>query len=658
MAAKANKKDRCYIYIRVSTNMQVEGYSLDAQKDRILKFAEYQNMEIVGEYCDAGKSGKSVTGRPEFTRMLEDIESGVDNIDYVLVFKLSRFGRNAADVLNSLQLLQDYGVELICVEDGIDSSKDSGKLTITVLSAVAEIERENILVQTMEGRKQKAREGKWNGGVPPYGYMLDSDNEMIVIDPDTVDTVKLIYEQYVYKDMGLEEIVRFLNEHGYKKKQYRKRDLNYFTAHFIRNVLDNPVYTGKISYGRLKTEKVKGSRDEFKRVKNTDFMLSDGLHDAIISEELWELAQTKRRRVAKRTKKKYAVDHVHLLSGLVKCPVCGEPMTGTTAKRKNKNTGDYDFYFYYRCHNRKILDDGGVCDFKSNYNEEALDTEVYELVKCFVNGEGCRDMIMEQIDRKVDVSTLEAEREQLRLKLRQVKGAKDKLQEKMDALDVSDRFYERKYEDMNERWANLYDKINSIEESIRGVTRKMAKAKQDALSSQQVYDILLNFEKLYEKMSDEERRRFYELLIKEIEVHQDRGRNDRMVKSILFKFPIFYNGETGDMVCLPKEKTVETVVKLSLKKDTPKIEVTMEPDEESNYTPEEKITYQKIKAYILEKYGFKVSSLYIAQIKDKCGLGKERTGNNWKKNDKSKEPQCTPEKEEAIRDAFKNFNII
>lgn len=108
----------------------------------------------------------------------------------------------------------------------------------------------------------------------------------------------------------------------------------------------------------------------------------------------------------------------------------------------------------------------------------------------------------------------------------------------------------------------------------------------------------------------------------------------------------------------PQRWHVETVVKLSLKKDTPKIEVTMEPDEESNYTPEEKITYQKIKAYILEKYGFKVSSLYIAQIKDKCGLGKERTGNNWKKNDKSKEPQCTPEKEEAIRDAFNNFDII
>ncbi len=70
--------------------------------------------------------------------------------------------RNAADVLATLQVMQDFGVNLICVEDGIDSSKDAGKLMISVLSAVAEIERENIRVQTMEGWIQKAREGKWN----------------------------------------------------------------------------------------------------------------------------------------------------------------------------------------------------------------------------------------------------------------------------------------------------------------------------------------------------------------------------------------------------------------------------------------------------------------------------------------------------------------
>ncbi len=85
-------------------------------------------MEIVNGYSDEGKSGKSVEGRPEFQRRLDNIENGTDEIQFVLVFKLSRFGRNAADVLNSLQRMQDCGVNLICVEDGIDSSKDSGKL--------------------------------------------------------------------------------------------------------------------------------------------------------------------------------------------------------------------------------------------------------------------------------------------------------------------------------------------------------------------------------------------------------------------------------------------------------------------------------------------------------------------------------------------------
>lgn len=74
-------------------------------------------MEVVGEYFDEGHSGKNIKGRQEFMWMLNDIEDGSDRVDLVLVFKLSRFGRNAADVRSSLQLMQDYGVNLICVED-------------------------------------------------------------------------------------------------------------------------------------------------------------------------------------------------------------------------------------------------------------------------------------------------------------------------------------------------------------------------------------------------------------------------------------------------------------------------------------------------------------------------------------------------------------
>ena len=169
---------KCLLYSRVSTEMQVDGYSLEAQKNCLKRFAEREEMIVVDAYEDAGKSGKSIEGRPAFKKMLSDIESGI-NVDYVLVYKLSRFGRNAADILNSLALLQTYDVNLICIEEGIDSSQTSGKLLISVLSAVAEIERENILEQTMNGRREKARQGLWNGGPAPYGYTL-KDNRLYI----------------------------------------------------------------------------------------------------------------------------------------------------------------------------------------------------------------------------------------------------------------------------------------------------------------------------------------------------------------------------------------------------------------------------------------------------------------------------------------------
>ena len=107
------KKERIkvYIYTRVSTAMQIDGYSLDAQKSRMKAFADFNDYEIVGEYEDAGKSGKSIEGRIQFNQMMEDIKSGKDGVSYVLVFKLSRFGRNAADVLSTLQVMQDFGAD-------------------------------------------------------------------------------------------------------------------------------------------------------------------------------------------------------------------------------------------------------------------------------------------------------------------------------------------------------------------------------------------------------------------------------------------------------------------------------------------------------------------------------------------------------------------
>ena len=103
------EKIRVYLYTRVSTTMQIDGYSLDAQKTKMKAFCDYNEYELAGEYEDAGKSGKLIEGRIAFNQMMDDIKSGKDEVSYVLVFKLSRFGRNAADVLSSLQRMQDFG---------------------------------------------------------------------------------------------------------------------------------------------------------------------------------------------------------------------------------------------------------------------------------------------------------------------------------------------------------------------------------------------------------------------------------------------------------------------------------------------------------------------------------------------------------------------
>ena len=97
--------------------------------------------------------------------------------------------------------MQDYGVNLICVEDGIDSSKEAGKLLISIIAAVAGMERENIRVQTMIGREQKAREGKWNGGFAPYGYKLK--NGELVIAEDEVEIIQMIFNRYIHTNEGI-----------------------------------------------------------------------------------------------------------------------------------------------------------------------------------------------------------------------------------------------------------------------------------------------------------------------------------------------------------------------------------------------------------------------------------------------------------------------
>ncbi len=551
------KRTKCYIYTRVSTSMQVDGYSLDAQRDKLRKYAEYEDMTIVGEYSDEGFSGKNIQGRLEFQRMLNDIQEGKDGVSFVLVFKLSRFGRNAADVLNSLQLMQDFGVNLICVEDGIDSSKDSGKLMISVLSAVAEIERENIRTQTMAGREQKAREGKWNGGFAPYGYRLENGNLMIA--EDEAEVIRIIYDRYIHTNEGLSAVANYLNNHGCTKKLRQNGTIPGFSSNFVKDVLDNPVYMGKIAYGRRRTEKKLGTRNEFHVVEQDEFPVYEGQHEAIVSEDDWNLAQEKRKINAFKREKVHDPEHAHILSGILKCPCCGKSLYGNIAKAHSK---DNKTRYYYYCKNT-VGATGHKCTFRVNIEQTEMNRMVAAIISAMVNDPQFTKAIKEKIGTSVDTEDLEKQLAALQTQLRQTLGIKTRLERQMDTLDIDDPHFDRKILDLQRRYDEQYSRIEEIESQINDVKGQILNIRQEKISGDNIYQLLLAFDEVYGAATEFEQKEFMRAFIERIDLYPEKQKDGKWIKNIVFNFPVPVNGQEVKELPLESETMLETVALLT-----------------------------------------------------------------------------------------------
>ena len=552
---------KCLLYSRVSTEMQVDGYSLEAQKNCLKRFAEREEMIVVETYEDAGKSGKSIEGRPAFKKMLSDIENDI-NVDYVLVYKLSRFGRNAADILNSLALLQTYDVNLICIEEGIDSSQTSGKLLISVLSAVAEIERENILEQTMNGRREKARQGKWNGGPAPYGYTINDG--VLQIDEEEAKIVRTIYEMFVNTKIGYTGIAKYLNLQGITKRPRKESDAKVFSGHFIQILLDNPVYCGKIAYGRRKHERVKGKKNEYRVVCQKEFSLTDGLHEGIVSEELWEKARNKRVATALKLASKIGKDRTYLLTGILKCPKCGSPMYANRI-RWTKKDGTEKEVLYYSC-SRNKMKRGGFCDYSANLKKTDIEPLVIGVIKQIMNDERFVEGVKNSIGIHVDADKIVEEIKNYEAKLKEVQLNKNRLEIELDTLPIDVKYRDRKIQDMTARIDSMYDVIAEIEEKIEDARYRKQAIEEKSLTFENIYRILEHFSKIYDIINDEDRKELLAELIKEIHIYPE-GENEYPLKSIKFAFPILLDGKEINEIFLNKPPSLETLAVLARKAD-------------------------------------------------------------------------------------------
>ena len=538
-----HKGAKVYSYTRVSTLIQVDGYSLAAQREIIQREADHQGMHIVGEYSDEGKSGKDIKGRPGFQRMMNDIISQKDGISFVLVFKLSRFGRNAADILNSLRTMNLYGVHLICVEDKIDSSLTSGKLMISILGAMAEIERVNIMSQTMSGRQEKARQGLFNGGVTPYGYSCDKEGKLHVIEEEA-ETVRLIFDKYVTTTLGPTGVAELLNAMGYKKNAKRPREVEFFTRPFVLKIIKNPVYLGHIAYGKTTSEKRKDDPESYHRVETEDYILAKNVHEAIISQELWDAAQKKRISMQGK-KEKTDPSHEYILSGLVRCPQCGRVLYGIPGKHQKRADGTaYPQYYAYVC--RPSLSErkrGNDCHF-GQIACQKIEEPLRDILLALTNSENFGERLTELADEKVSKSEVQKVIDATEAALRQATARQRKLEDTQYHLDVLDKYYDRKYDTLQRQLEETYDELDTLEERLADAQAQLASIIQQGLSRDSIYESLKVFDKIYDMATDKERKDLLQSFIERIEIYPEKDRkNGCQIREIRFRFPVSYKGE-------------------------------------------------------------------------------------------------------------------
>ncbi|MGW7916163.1 cassette chromosome recombinase CcrB [Staphylococcus xylosus] len=384
------KQKRVGIYVRVSTEMQsTEGYSIDGQINQIREYCDFNNFAVVDVYADRGISGKSMN-RPELQRLLKDAKEG--QIDSVMVYKTNRLARNTSDLLKIVEDLHRQNVEFFSLSERMEVNTSSGKLMLQILASFSEFERNNIVENVFMGQTRRAQEGYYQGNLP-LGYEKIPDNKHeLMINQHEANIVKYIFESYA-KGHGYRRIANALNHKGYVTKKGKP-----FSIGSVTYILSNPFYIGKIQFA-----KYKDWNDKRRKGLNDNPVIADGKHSPIISQDLWDKVQTRKKQVSK--KPQVHGKGTNLLTGIISCPICSAPMAASNTTNTLKD-GTKKRIRYYSCSNFRNKG-SKVCSANSvraNVIEKYVMDQILEIVKS--------DKVIKQVverfnqENQVDVAAL------------------------------------------------------------------------------------------------------------------------------------------------------------------------------------------------------------------------------------------------------------
>lgn len=383
--------NRYAAYVRVSSEEQVTGYSIEAQKRAVEAWITAQGGQLVKLYVEEGVSGKT-TDRPAFIQMRQDARQ--HKFDALVVHKFDRFARNRTDALAVKSLLRhDYGIKVFSVsEPSEDSDGPIGALIEGIMESVAEWYSRNLAAEVAKASKEKATQG-FHNNKPPFGYKRVEKE--LVPDPEEVPGVMLAFEMYSAGQYGYADIARILNEHGYSSKSGRQ-----FQKDTVREILRNPIYIGKVRYQETRYNS-DGSRNFLAPVE-----WHEGRHEGIVSTDLFDrCASVREERYGHH--QPYSRYHPYVLRGLVYCYSCCSnpperanfPSWGKMSchTRKDRNVA------HYRCGSKP---QGFQCDQKE-VQTALIDEQVVGLLSTLKPPSNWQDKLLTTMGNLLGEQSLE-----------------------------------------------------------------------------------------------------------------------------------------------------------------------------------------------------------------------------------------------------------
>jgi len=342
---------RAATYTRISSELQADGHSLDAQAAACERLCSERGWQIVARYSDV-QSG-STANRPQFRAMLAEAENR--QFDVLVVHKIDRFSRSMVDIMLTFKRLYECGVLFVSVTEQFDFTTSTGKLMLAICSAFAQWYLDNLSDETKKGKRARAEKGMWNGMVPwgySVAYIKNQGDGKPVVNPHAAAGVRLAFESYAQGQYSDLDIAGLLNDAGFRPQGRGKRALPLWSKDSVRWLLTNPFYTGQVHYLAAAIK---------------------GQHDQIISPELFGRCQD----IRATRRHKYGCtarngSHVYPLGGLARCARCGGHMRAASSK-----VGQH--YRYYRDTAREHSADCSQLWVRAERAEDAVGTFLSDL---------------------------------------------------------------------------------------------------------------------------------------------------------------------------------------------------------------------------------------------------------------------------------------